>query len=249
VLRTELVDTAIRAIPESSSSNDLVDHLKRFSRSSGMPAPARYQDSLATMPWPLRRQLYVPELARTLDPAVSDAVVTDTFAGPTHGTNIDRALRTDLQLYLVDDILTLTDRLSMWHSLELRVPYLDHHFASLVMSVPDSFKLRRLTKKYLLKKVAERWLPRDMIYHKKQGFEAPMGKWLQGPLLPLFDSVVNRKTVGDLGLLQFDEVWRLRSEHVERRKKHSKILFAIFMLHAWHQRRASRRAPIVRRSE
>src|SRR5690606_17885099 len=126
--------------------------------------------------------------------------------------------------YLVDDILTLTDRLSMWHSLELRVPYLDHHLVELVARIPPNFKIRGREQKYILKRLAERWLPREMIYHKKQGFEAPMGRWLRGPLLPFFDSIVNRKSVERAGMFRFDEISRLRDEHVSRRKKHSKLL-------------------------
>ena len=123
----------------------------------------------------------------------------------------------------------------MWHSLELRVPYLDHKLVELAARIPDRLKIRHLTQKYLLKRVAERWLPRDMIYHKKQGFEAPMGRWLRGPLLPFFDATVNRNSIEADGMFCFDEIHRLRNEHVARKAKHSKVLFAILCFVLWRR--------------
>ena len=91
--------------------------------------------------------------------------------------------------------------------------------------IPAHLKIRGMRQKYLLKRVAERWLPREMIYHRKQGFEAPMGRWLRGSLLPLFDSIVNRANVERAGVLNYDTVARLRDEHVAGKFKHSKVLF------------------------
>jgi asparagine synthase (glutamine-hydrolysing) len=136
----------------------------------------------------------------------------------------------------MDDILTLTDRLSMWHSLELRVPYLDHRLVELVARMPARLKIRGFMQKALLKKVAERWLPHDMIYHRKQGFEAPMGRWLRGPLLPFFDSVVTPAAIEQGGLLDYAEICRLRDEHLSLKKKHSKILFAVLSCVLWQNR-------------
>ncbi len=69
----------------------------------------------------------------------------------------------------------------MWHSLELRVPYLDHRFVEEAMTIPASLKIRRLDQKQILKDVAARWLPEPVVQHRKQGFEAPMGRWFRAP--------------------------------------------------------------------
>ena len=241
-LRTGVIEPLVARLPEARNSSDVVDHLKRFARSGGAPAPQRYQDSMATLPWAERRSLYRPETAERICAATTEEVILRPFTGCHADSTLERALRTDLQTYLVDDVLTLTDRLSMWHSLELRVPYLDHSFVELAARVPARLKIRGMTQKYLLKRIAERWLPHEMIYHRKQGFEAPMGRWLRGPLLPFFDSIVSREAVERAGIFHFGQIERLRNEHVAGRRKHSKLLFSILMLHAWLQRQPLFRA-------
>jgi asparagine synthase (glutamine-hydrolysing) len=214
-----------------------MDHLKRFSRAAGAAASLRYQDSMASLPWAERAALYVPSVAAAVNADTTLRVMLAPFEAGETGTTLERALRTDLRRYLVDDILTLTDRLSMWHSLELRVPYLDHRFVELAARIPAGLKLRGMHQKYLLKRIAQKWLPHEMIYHKKQGFEAPMGRWLRGPLLGFFDSIVSRQNVERAGILRYEEIARIREEHVAGRRKHSKVLFSVLMLHAWLQRR------------
>jgi asparagine synthase (glutamine-hydrolysing) len=235
-LRERIIEPAVRRLPESRNSSDVIDHLKRFTRAGGVPAAQRYQDSLSALTWLDRQTLYAPDVAARIDPTSTTHVLIGRFTEGSEPSTLERALRTDLQTYLVDDILTLTDRLSMWHSLELRVPYLDHRLVELVARMPSRLKIHGRTQKYLLKRLAERWLPHEMIYHKKQGFEAPMGRWLRGPLLPFFDSVVNRRSVERTGLFNFETIERLRNEHVSRRKKHSKVLFSIMMLQLWYDR-------------
>jgi asparagine synthase (glutamine-hydrolysing) len=232
-LRERVVRPLIQSIPESANSSDAVDHLKRFVRAASMDAPERYQDNMATLSWTTRNELYKPDVARRMNAAQTAQVMSGPFKEGRIASALERALRTDLQTYLMDDILTLSDRLSMWHSLELRVPYLDHRLVELTARMPASLKVRGFKQKYLLKRIAERWLPRDMIYHKKQGFEAPMGRWLRGPLLPFFDSVVSRKSIDRDGLFNFETIRKLRDEHVGLKKKHSKILFSLLMFQLW----------------
>jgi asparagine synthase (glutamine-hydrolysing) len=118
----------------------------------------------------------------------------------------------------------------MWHSLEL------HGLVEMAAAMPARLKLRGWKQKYLLKKLAERWLDPDVIYHRKQGFEAPMGPWLRGPLLPYFDSVVSQHKVNAAGFLNYGAIKQLRDAHESGREKNSKILFAILMCQLWHAR-------------
>ncbi len=232
-LRERLVDPLIRALPEPKNSSDLVDHLKRFSRASSLSAAARYQDSMASLPERERARLYLPETRAHVDLAATAAVLSATYASFGHGTSVDRALKTDLRCYLPDDILTLTDRLSMWHSLELRVPYLDHRLVEEAMSIPANLKIRGLRQKHILKEVAAKWLPQPVIRHRKQGFEAPMGRWLRGPLKSLLQDALSAEAIARAGVFSAAEVERLKQEHLSGARKHSKALFSLLMFHLW----------------
>jgi asparagine synthase (glutamine-hydrolysing) len=236
-LRERVVDPIIRRLPEPKTSSDLVDHLKRFSRASSASPAHRYQDSMSTLPASERARLYSPDVAMQVDFAATAAILTGTFDGFRHGTSVDRALKTDLRWYLADDILTLTDRLSMWHSLELRVPYLDHRFVEEVMTIPANLKIRGLNQKHVLKQVAGKWLPAPVINHRKQGFEAPMGRWLRGPLKGMMHETLAPAAIASDGIFNPAEVERLKDEHLSGIRKHSKVLFSLLMFQVWQGRR------------
>jgi asparagine synthase (glutamine-hydrolysing) len=234
-LREGVVDPIIRRLPEPKTSSDLVDHLKRFSRASSASPAGRYQDSLTTLPASERARLYSRDAAARVDFSAAAAILAGTFDGFRYGTSVERALKTDLRWYLPDDILTLTDRLSMWHSLELRVPYLDHRLVEEVMTIPANLKIRGLSQKYILKQVAEKWLPAPVINHRKQGFEAPMGRWLRGPLRTLMQDTFAAGSAADAGIFDPAEITRLQSEHLSGARKHSKVLFSLLMFHLWFE--------------
>jgi asparagine synthase (glutamine-hydrolysing) len=246
-LRTHVVDQIIRRMPEPKSADDIVDHLKRFSRASSKPGDRRYQDSMTTLPSDERRSLYTTEAARHMSFDATERVITGPFTRCAFGNNVDRALKTDLQIYLPDDILTLTDRLSMWHSLELRVPYLDHRLIEEAAALPVTMKVRGVKLKHLLKNIALKWLPEDVVTHKKQGFEAPMGRWLKGPLRELLEDTLAESTLRRNGIFDVAQVRRIKDEHMSGQRKHSKILFSLLMFSLWNQKRDAV-APATTRS-
>jgi asparagine synthase (glutamine-hydrolysing) len=247
-LREGMIDPFVQRIPEPKTSSDVVDHLKRFSRSSSAAAASRYQDSMSSLPPLERSRLYTSDVASRIDTARSTAIMSDTFSSVS-GSSVDRALKTDLHYYLPDDVLALTDRLSMWHSLELRVPFLDHSFVETVMGIPSSLKIRGLRQKYILKEVAKKWLPAPVINHRKQGFEAPMGRWLKGPLRTLMQETLSPEAVAAGGILNVTEVERLKREHLTGIRKHSKTLFSLLMFQLWfnkHRTMATHQSDTVR---
>jgi asparagine synthase (glutamine-hydrolysing) len=248
-LRERVVDPIIGRLPEPKTSSDLVDHLKRFSRASSSSPSRRYQDSMSTLPKSERARLFSREAVAHIDTAATAAILTDTFDGYRYGTSVDRALKTDLRWYLPDDILTLTDRLSMWHSLELRVPYLDHRFVDEAMTIPANLKIRGLNQKHILKQVAAKWLPAPVINHRKQGFEAPMGRWLRGPLKAMMQDTLATEALAAAGIFNVAEIERLKHEHLSGSRKHSKLLFSVLMFQLWHAGHrkavAGRAAPTV----
>src|SRR5207248_8858344 len=100
-------------------------------------------------------------------------------AGPS-ADPLDRAMYVDVKTYLVDDIMTKVDRMSMAVSLEAREPLLDHRLLEFAATVPSALKLRGGRSKYLLRRLVERRLPASIVNRPKHGFTAPIAVWLRG---------------------------------------------------------------------
>ena len=158
---------------------------------------------------------------------------------------LDRGLYVDVHTYMVDDILTKVDRMSMAVSLEARDPLLDHRLLEFAATVPTSLKLRDGRGKYLLRKVLQRRIPADILERGKHGFEAPIGEWLRGPLAPMAGSLLNDGRLRDRGIFADGEVARLWTEHRDGRADHRHRLWQLMMLELWFRRFVDR-APAVR---
>jgi asparagine synthase (glutamine-hydrolysing) len=135
-----------------------------------------------------RRGLYFSDAERAAMfgrmPASTDshnrALVADVDKRSHRQAPLERLAFLSTRLALPDDMLTKVDRMTMAHSLEARSPFLDHRFVEWAAGVPTRLKLRRGQTKYLLKRVAERYVPRAVLYRPKQGFEIPLAAWFRG---------------------------------------------------------------------
>ena len=107
----------------------------------------------------------------------------------------ERILSLGMTLYLQDDILSKVDRASMAHSLEVRVPFLDHRVVEFAAGLPSSYKLHGFTGKYLLKKAVKHLLPKEILQRKKKGFGVPLAKWFNGPLQEMLLSYLNEERI------------------------------------------------------
>ena len=232
-LRKGLIGPLVRRLPESNESNPLVDHLKRFVRGSELDDGRRYQSSLSALPTAERLALYNADVRHKVNSEKTESVITSRMSGDSE--LVGQALFTDLQTYLVDDVLALTDRLSMLHSLEVRVPFLDHKLVELASQIPTNLKIRGFEQKKLLRDVASAYVPRSILTHRKQGFESPMSRWLRGPLKALVDERLSQKKIERQGLFSSAKVSELWQDHQSRKSQNSKTLFALLMFQAWHQ--------------
>ena len=158
---------------------------------------------------------------------------------------VDRGLYTDVHTYMVDDILTKVDRMSMAVSLEAREPLLDHRLLEFAATVPVSLKIKNGRGKYLLRKVLEKKIPREILERGKQGFEAPIGEWLRGPLAPMAEGLLSDGRLRDRGVFNDREVTRLWTEHRDGRADHRHRLWQLMMLELWF-RQFIDKAPAAR---
>ena len=146
---------------------------------------------------------------------------------------IEKIMNVDMRLWLPDDLLTKVDRATMAFSLEARVPYLDHKFVEFVAQLNPAFKQNGKITKYLLKKLAEKYLPHDIIYRPKQGFVMPLTQWLDGALKPRMERALSAGGLGKRGLFRDGALQRVLREHRTGRSNHAGRLWALTVLELW----------------
>jgi asparagine synthase (glutamine-hydrolysing) len=146
----------------------------------------------------------------------------------------------DFGVYLVDDLLVKTDRASMAHSLEARVPFMDTVVAGFAFALPRRQKLRRLQKKVLLRKAAQPLLPGRIVRGRKRGFSIPAAAWLRGELEPFAREVLGRETLERQGFFRPDAVGRVLDDHVTGREDRSRQLWGLLAFTLWHERHVER---------
>ncbi len=140
----------------------------------------------------------------------------------------------DAHVYLPDDILTKADRMSMAHSLEARVPYLDRSLVELAARLPSELKLRRFTKKFVLKRALRRHVPEAILRAKKRGFNVPVPAWLRGELREMVADTLSAASLDRIGLFAPAYVQRLIDEHNAMRVDHSRPLWTLLVFMTWH---------------
>jgi asparagine synthase (glutamine-hydrolysing) len=235
-LREGLVRPLVERLPERADGHYTVNHMKRFVRGAGLPPGERYFGYLSKLP-PRLRGCFFNETGRFsehLDQSrelVLRHFNSENVDGPVDCLN--RALYCDLKTYLPEDILALTDRLSMHHALEVRVPFLDHKFLEFCATIPPEMKLKGFQKKHLLKTAVRPHLPPEVIRHRKQGFVGPMARWLKNELKPFVVETLAEKNLQKHGLLNAATVRRVLEEHFAGRELHDTLIWSMVIFQSW----------------
>ena len=139
----------------------------------------------------------------------------------------------DASTYMIDDVLTKVDRMSMAVSLEAREPLLDHRLLEFAARVPASLKLKDGRTKHLLRRLLVRRVPKAITERGKSGFAAPIGEWLRGPLAGMASDLLLDGRLKSRGLFRDAEVRRLWTDHRARRAEHPHRLWQLLMLELW----------------
>jgi len=149
---------------------------------------------------------------------------------------LSRLMYLDIKTYLTGDILTKVDRMSMATSLEVRVPMLDHEFVEWVSSLPVDWKFRTGTRKYILKKLAERLgIPSELLHRRKQGFQLPLVDWMRSEMKDQFLRVLLEPRTLQRGYFKPEAVRALVDEHARGRRNRSGMLWRMLVLELWHR--------------
>jgi len=148
---------------------------------------------------------------------------------------INARLETDRELFLAGDLLPKVDRMSMAHSLEVRVPYLDNDLVDFVLAQPGTRKVRGREGKWMLRRVAAGLLPEGAAVQRKQGFDVPLADWLRGPLREPLTDYLSDRAVRDRGLFRPETVATMLREHLDEETNHGERLWLLMALEGWMQ--------------
>ncbi|WKZ15021.1 MAG: asparagine synthase (glutamine-hydrolyzing) [Candidatus Jettenia caeni] len=139
----------------------------------------------------------------------------------------------DTRMGLPDNLLLFNDKMTMANSLEMRVPFLDIGLIMFLESLPASFKLRGTTGKIIHKKAVEKWLPKEIIYRKKRGFETPMDTWLQSDLAQVAKNIINAKDSACSSYFSLPYINKMIDQHQNRKENFRRHIFALLSFELW----------------
>ncbi|MCJ7631683.1 asparagine synthase C-terminal domain-containing protein, partial [Candidatus Bathyarchaeota archaeon] len=232
LIREKLLRRMIEKLPERSDGHYTINHMKRFVRSGSLPKDRRYFGYLSLMNGV---RDFFSESERFIEPmnACHDMILSY-FNAPNAEDGLDRAVYCDIKTYLSEDILAVTDRMSMHHSLEVRVPFLDHKLAEFCATIPAEMKMKWFKKKYLLRKAVVGLLPREVFAHRKQGFVGPMTRWIQTDLKPYVLNTLSTENIHRLGLFNSGTIQTLLVEHFTGKEIHDTLIWSLVVFQVWY---------------
>ena len=235
LLRPGWLAAAVGRVPDVRSGRRWIDQAKRFFATTGLGAGDRYAAMVTTFSAADRRRLLAPDFGRGPGADDAESLVTRVFASGAADGILNAAMLADLGSYLPGDLLTLADRVSMRHSLEVRVPFLDHPLVELMATAPDALKVAGRTKKVLMRQAFQGLLPPSILNRRKVGFSIPLALWLRTDLRDTMQEILSASELRGLGYLRHAEVERIKAEHLAGRANHESRLWALINLVCWHR--------------
>lgn len=226
-------DIAARFKPRPAKKG-AVNKAKRFVEGAALPPQLQHTRWMMFLSSAERTALYRPNFAATIT-NTPQATMIDHFARVKQRDPLTQQQYVDVNTYLVDNILTKVDRMSMATSLEVRVPFLDHRIVEFALNLPPHLKLRRGQTKWLLRRAMAERLPQPIIDKPKEGFSIPMKHWLRSTLKPLMLDTLSAETVTRRGLFNPITIDKWIDAHLAGSANHSHRLWALMVLELWQQ--------------
>ena len=219
---------AWRALPHGVRGKNFLRHVARDPQ-------GRYVDSISYFHADERKAL----LSHTLLAEIGGWNAERNFTAPFErfrGLPLEGQLMAfDFETYLPEDCLVKVDRMSMAHSIESRVPLLDHLVIECAASLPAAMKMPGGRLKHLLKQLAFSFVPREILDRPKQGFAVPVGDWFRGPLRDTFGDILGSALTRQRGYFNSAFVDRVLAEHLAGRRDHSAKLWMLLVFELWHR--------------
>ncbi len=236
LLRKAFIEAPVGLLPSSELKRTRIRDVQRFVLAANLPRNERYYYWMSNIKDRFKDDLYTNEFkAATQENRPFHFL--EQWYKQANGTGLlDSTLLADQMTYLPNDLLVKVDIASMANSLEARSPLLDHKVIEFAASLPENLKMRRFQTKYLLKKVAARLVPKEVIYRQKMGFGVPIGKWFRGEMRDFVHSVLLSEKAMKRGLTDPAMVRQWVEHHETGVADHTHHIWALLMLELWFRR-------------
>src|SRR5918995_1996184 len=244
VVRDMVSSQVLGRLPDQFTFKSLTHKLRWVDQMSRKSGGERYSESMQFF-WfneAHRLELYTPEFRRMLGGARPDACVLDLFAAAPADDPVDRMMYVDAASRLPGQSLMILDRATMAYSLESRSPFLDVRFTEFMARLPVGLKVRGRRLRYLERRLAERYLPPEVLGRKKQGFASPLMYILNEEVRRLAPRLLLGSELARDGYLRADRVRELVSEHLEGRRDHGNRIWLLLSAGVWYRHFIGRRS-------
>jgi len=236
LLPAGVLTNVAKLLPDIQSRSNPVGRGKRFLKSASLTTVQRYLRWISSFDENARRDLYSPEFENRMNGFSTADIIKPWFAKANGAGIVDASLLTDTMTYLPNDLLVKMDIASMTVSLEARSPFLDHHLMEFAASLPEKLKLRRMTTKYLLKRILKDLVPQENLKRGKMGFGVPIGHWFRGTMQPFLRETLLSEKALSRGLFKKEKVRNIVDSHVQGKENHDHRLWTLLMLELWFER-------------
>jgi asparagine synthase (glutamine-hydrolysing) len=227
------IEAMIKRLPVSFDNMSLDFRAKKFINGIAYPPVERNYIWLGTFSPTMKEELVTNEIREEWGDFNSFHLLHDYLNGKTFSSELGKLLYLDTKLYLQEGVLVKVDRASMAHGLEVRVPFLDHHFVESVTRLPEGLKLKGFTTKYIWKKIIKDRIPDEISKRRKKGFGIPIGKWFFGELNDLLLEMLSKERLKRQGVFNSSVVQRLIADHLARRIDNRKKLWNLLIFQLW----------------
>lgn len=230
-MRQALIAPLVQALPSDRHGklSSVARYARTFVASHDLPFEERYRSYVQVFGHDSLRRLMKEAQAGRIDSLET------AFAAATAGDGLNRLMRVDLMTQMPNDLLMLTDKMTMASSLECRVPLLNHELVELAARVPAALRIDGRNLKSLMKRALDGVLPRSILDRKKRGFGAPIGAWLKDDLKTVMHRLLTKQSVEARGLLAWPVVEETIALHLANREDHTDHLLALLNLEIWSQ--------------
>ncbi len=230
-LKKHFISSIFKKLPadRNSSLMNLFRLSKAYILSAQLPESDQYHNAITIFNDDFRQELFSQNIIGGID------LHHRYFSSSNNMDYLSKILYFDMKTQLVDQLLLLTDKMSMAASIEARVPFLDHELVEFAAKIPSRYKVNGFQLRYVQKEAMKKILPLESINKKKMGFGCPIGKWIRNDLHNYVLDLLSKETVDRRGYFNYAVIKKILNDHFNKRADYTDHIFALIIFEMWHR--------------